>query len=499
MFSKLVCIILIVTCFIVSWSFHDISGSRTNPPKDKFGVIIDCSSFTTSVTIFVWKSSFAYPEILNNINFLSHKNGVVAKLQIPQNLNNLFINSYLGKGYIKSIVDYIDSNIPEESKKFMKIYIMGTSNLDQHTQQVKLEQISQKIKERLNIPEIEVSEETELNIGVYNWIAINSLSRRFIESVQKRTVKKQTIAVVEMNHNNVQVTFHYKIGMDALIAGYLQKKPNAYKTLQHLTLEPGISKRGRGGYPYTIISVLFKDLGIEKARSAYIDFLIKNQFKTIVKHIKNSKEYKEKDPLIVQDPCLPNEIVEVLHKPIRMLFTNEKTIGFKATKDEDLFTLSIKGSGDYWKCKSYLKNLLHLARAERLSCHSTDLYCSTSLIGSLFIPFEFYEVVGIIEFHDIANKLNLGGNYDRNKISQKTKEYCTSPYKKLLEKYAKPYRDEDYVVIQNCFKALWIDTFLTYALKMPDDFKNFSTIEMVGGNAFEWTLGAMVNKSLATI
>lgn len=495
MSPKLACFTFVTTCFIISLSLNGIPTLGTDFSKVKFGIMIDTSSSATSVNIFAWKSSLVYPEILNNIDYLRNENGVAARLMIPQGLKDLLVNSWKEIGYVKSIIDFIWSNIPAESNKFTKIYLMGTSDLDNRTQQVLLERISLKIKEKMPISEIEVSIETEMNIGIYKWIAINSLLDRFIESAKMDPINRQTVTVVEMNHYNVQVTFHYKIGMDALIAGYLQRRPAAYKTLEHYILESNISKRGRGCYPYTLVSVLFKDLGIERARSAYIDYLIESQLKISKSYFRESDEWK-RNLLIVQDPCLPNKAVEFLDKPARMLSTSKKIIGFTTLKDEEKFTLSIKGSGDYWKCKSYLKNLLRLARTDRLSCDTTDKYCSTSLIGSLFIPFEFSEAVGIIDFHDLANKLNLGGKYDRSKIVQNTKEYCTSPYKELLKKYAKPYRDEDHVVIQNCFKALWIDTFLSYALQMPDDFKRFRTIEKVGDQAFEWTLGAIVNKSV---
>lgn len=485
-----------MTCFIISWLFFETSG-EINSSTERFGVIIDCSNFTTSVNIFVWKSALVNQDLLNNINFLKYKDGGPVIQQIPQNLFNLMGDSSKERGYVRSIVEFIRLNVPEESRKFMVVYLMGTSDLDHSTQQVLLERISFKIREKLDLFKIEVSIETKLNLGVYNWIAINSLSRRFIENVERKPIKPQTIAVVEMNHYDVQVTFHYKMGMDALIAGYLQKEPDTvYKTLENHHLELNISKRGRGGYPYTLISVLFSGLGIERARSSYIDYLIKSQLKTVEKHVKSSDKYKEKYPLIVQDPCLPNKIVEILHKPIRMLSTKDKTIGFTSTQEEDKFTLSIKGSGDYWKCKSYLRNLLRIAKSERLNCDTTDKYCSTSLIGTLFLPFEFYEVVGIFDFHDIANKLNFQGDYDRSEFVEKTKQYCMTPYKKLLEMYAKPFRDEDYVVVQNCFKALWIDTFLSYALQMPENFENFRTLGKIEGQTFEWTLGAMINKSL---
>lgn len=464
---------------------------------ERFGVIIGCSKSTTSINIFVWKSTLRNQDLLNNINFLKNENGSAVIQQIPQNLYNLISDSSKERGYIRSIVEFISLNVPEESHKFMVVYLMGTSDIDHPTQQVLLERISLKIREKLELFKIEVSIETKLNLGVYNWIAINSLSRRFIENVGKKPIKPQTIAVVEMNHYDVQVTFHYKMGMDALIAGYLQKEPEiVYKTLENHTFVPNISKRGRGGYPYTLISVLFNGLGIERARSAYIDYLIKSQLNVIEKYVKSSDEHKEKYPLIVQDPCLPNKIVEVLHKPIRMLSIKDKTIGFKSAQEEDKFTIGIKGSGDYSKCKSYIRKLLRVAKAERLNCDTTDKYCSTSLIGTLFLPFEFYEVVGIFDFHDLANKSNFWGDYDRSKFVEKTKQYCTTPYKNLLEMYAKPSRDEDYVVVQNCFKALWIETFLSYALRMPENFEKFKTLGKIEDQTFEWTLGAMINSLL---
>lgn len=463
------------------------------------GVIIDCGKSMTSVGIFAWNSTLEYPKLMNNIRFLKqHDNGEDAIVKVPQNLLNLIDNSNRLRKYVKLITNFIDANVFGENRDSLIIFVIGTADIDQYTQQTLLESIKLEIERNQSKSiKVEVSLETKFNKGIYRWIAINSLNKRFIESVKGGIEKKLTFAVVEMTKQDVQVTFHYKMGMDGLIAGYLQKSPRvALSTLLNFKFEPKISWKGRGGYPCTLISVLFKGLGIETARIHYIDYLVKLNIKTVQNYMKKSEEYRGRKQLFIQDPCLPSKVVEVIDRPKRILSAIDKVAGLAKVEDEDedeeKLTLSMKGTGNYWKCQTYIKNLFEFAKEERLNCDITDSYCATSLIGTLFLPFEFYDVVGVFDFD---SPINLGNQYDGAKITGKMKEFCTRPYKELLEVYAKPYTDLDYVIIQLCFKALYIDTFLTYAIQMPKDYDKFKTIDESGNQNLDWILGAMVDKA----
>lgn len=471
-----------------------------------YGVIVDCGSSGTRAHIYQWDSILEYPELLHDIGPSRGAKGEPLSLKIRPGLSSLADNPASSSDYIKPILDFIIEHIPESRHPYTGIYILATAGmrlLDEQTQKDIMTDIANYVKENYRFARVRTSVISGADEGMYQWISVNSKARRFLE--KETDSKTKTFAVIEMGGASAQVTYQLRRGMEGVQA--TQLPASALEDYYDQTVEPAISRSNLIEHTYRLHSTTFLGFGSASAREAYLDLLIKEhqKFHSLLawptKLFKSCFGLSGMDDEIadtVDDPCMPvGYLSDRMKKPKAMFAVRNKTIGFIADEDdnEKNFFYKLRGRGNYAKCKRLVERMLKLAKKEGLNCKPHES-CTMSLIGTKFVPFKRYDFVAIGDiFHTTNIMLRSSGVYDHNKIVTKTKTICETPYNELQQKYPNLQDQSRYYL--ECFKAVWVDTFLVKALRMPEDFEMLKTINSIGGDELDWTLGAVLDKSLA--
>lgn len=494
-----------LVCLIVSFNQATAqvdAAPTTNGTKEyTYGVIVDCGSSGTRAHIFEWDSALDYPALLNDIEPLRDLDGKPFTMRIRPGLSSLKDNPDKASDYMQPILDFITSKIPEESHQRTGIYILGTAGMRLLNRKTKLkimDDIAEHIKNNYGFARVRTNVISGAAEGMFQWITVNSKAKRFATASSSH----QPYGVIEMGGASLQVT--YKLNrMDTYINKTLLKYPGAQEAFQSQIVTPSISRNTKR-YNYTLVSTTFLGLGSNSAREAYVDLLVMNAehkhrdwFNVINRVLKtNVGKYNKAKPLDLKDPCLPKGATQILLKPTKMLRSPEKTVGFHISENDDTFTVRLSGSGKYSLCQRYMKKMLATVKEEKMNCRNNKP-CTMSLIGTPFVPFKNFDFFGLGDFYYTTNEmLNLAGKYDRRKIVNKSKTICQTAYKKLLFLYKQANRNDKSRVLLECFKAVWMDTFLTDGLRMPTNYNKFETIGKIKGDSIDWTLGAVLEKSL---
>lgn len=408
--------------------------------------------------------------------------------------------------YFQPILDFIVQNIPESKHHQTGIYIMATAGmrlLDEPTQESIMDITSKYIKDKYNFARVRTSVISGAEEGMYQWISVNAKAKRFLD--KNTDVRTKTYAVIEMGGASIQVTYQMRSGLYHEIKSSLSKEIWDIYTAQ--LIEPAMSKYNQLEQEYVLHSTTFLGFGSNSARDAYIDLLIKNnEMKQsfskwqdkLIKSLfgKPTSTYK----WVLNDPCLPRDHIELVKKPKRMLSIKNQTIGFALDDDEPYFEVKLRGSGNHRKCKGLVTAMLNTAKKEKLNC-KPDEKCTMLLLGESFVPFDtsihfdFYAIGDF--FHTTNLMLRSAGNYNHEKIVYRTQHICNSSYKELTAMYPEVAADKTKGdrIAQECFKAVWVDTFLVKGLIMPYDFNSLKTVNKIKGDDPEWTLGAILDKS----
>jgi Golgi nucleoside diphosphatase len=495
------------------------SASESGPPQT-YGVIVDCGSSGTRVHIYQWDTELTYPNLLQDIEPMRDPvtNETVSKKFTP-GLSKLADSSTEDiHAYIKPVADYIAEKVPESRHQFTVVYLMATAGmrlLDEKSQERIMTVAKNYIgawwriaenRSHYNFRDVTTSVISGSQEGMYSWISVNSRTKRFLHPESDQQTK--TYGIMEMGGASVQVAYQLAPGVKELILSVMSSD-HLKKIYEAQVIVPQISRNHSEESRYELHSTTFLGFGGDSARDAFLDLLIKKHnvkshaslwFRSI------SRWFKRPEPMmVVYDPCSPSGYKSELKKPSRMLVSTTKTIGFTIEDADEnteggLFSFRVKGVGNYAKCKRLVEELLWTAKEEKLNCKPDEL-CPMELLGEYFVPYLGIDYIGIGDFYYTTNTmLEQDGNYKRDEIRDQTKKICQTPMSELEKTYFDIANSDSPKVRERihseCFRAVWVDTLLRKGFRMPED-ASFMTRSEVYGEEPDWTLGAVLDKSLA--
>lgn len=440
----------------------------------RYGVIVDCGSSGSRAHIFKWKRNLISKriELVRDNSRGKH---------ITPGLSSLKDEPHKASDYLEPIMDFISEAIPEEHRVRTPIHFMATAGLrllDDKTRQAILNDIDRDLRGRYGFSNVNsqvISGEKE---GIYSWVSLN-MNRGLRDGQYVRTY-----GMIEMGGASTQVAFELDPGLERSVLNDLKKNEEraAFKQEQ-LSLEVGPESSVR------LFTATFLGLGVNSAREASIDLLVKDNIPEVSKKIKDG--YPE---IKLQDPCLPLGAKETVLRPRALLTQTNQSIGFVIKQSEATFKVLSEGSGDFFECMNLLERVIKLAKQERLNCPLENKPCAMDLLGSNFIPYGRYPFVGLSEMFFTTNEMmNSAGLFNRSQVLHETKRICSSRYDNLFEMYAGRNETPDDRVLYECFKASWLLTILhDHGLNMPQDYDNFRTVEQIDGEEIDWTTGAMI-------
>lgn len=478
-----------------------------------YGVIVDCGSSGTRANLYHWSNALIYPALLNDIEPMRNKKDNSAlSLKKSPGLSSMKDEPEKSSEYMKEIMQFITENIPTESQSSTGVYIMATAGmrlLDKEIQEQIMNDIAKDILTRYNFAKVKTDVISGAQEGMYQWISVNSKAKRFVPAMDsskkldgKKLDGKKTFALIEMGGASIQVAYQLQPELGREILGKLPKDSGALPAFVNQIVEPNISQEAQG-LKYELHSTTFLGLGSNSARDNYLDMLIKPSKRIdqrVGRFLKKKlfhKSESEKQQYVVKDPCMPIGSSEEVTKPKRMLSKDEKkTIGFRVEDDEETITVRVVGTGNYAACRKSVSKFLKLCKTEGLNCDPEEP-CTMHLLGTEFVPFEAYEFLGLGEFYyTTLSMMELDGQYNHEAIVEKTVEMCELSIGELEKKYPHANDFDKNRSKTECFKAVFADTFLTEGLMMPRNYKKLTTVGKIGKDSIDWTLGAVLDKSL---
>lgn len=526
----------LLALFTIGCQFGRSIADELHDDEYTFGVIVNCGSSGTRAHIYQWLTRLDYPELLHHIEPMTDENGKPITYDISEKgLSAVSPHPEDAVEYMKPLLEFISANIPKDRHSYTGVYIMATAGmrlLDESEQQEIMRLLKEYIENNYDFKIVSTDVISGADEGKYQWISLNSKAKRFLnKNIDPKKVK--TFAVFEMGGASLQVTYQLSNAMYRSIAVDFPDK-HLRELFKSQITEPSIS-RGEPGkevvhkrflhkkesepdaeHFYRLYSTTFLGFGSNSIREALHDLLIREQlfskfsklrgtFKSSLKCLKpktsDETESDHRYQLVVKDPCIPVGHSETIVRPEKILHkSSSKTIGFTPIEDDEkTVDIVIEGAGNYDKCRQAVIRVLNVAKTEKFNCESSEP-CAMSLIGVPFIQFERLNIKAIGDFfYTTANSMiDLAGTYNHRAMRKKTEAICNTPYDRLAEKYPDANCSKDMTrLYTECFKAVWVDTFLTKALRMPRDYESLETAAKINGQGLDWTLGAVIDKSAA--
>lgn len=330
--------------------------------------------------------------------------------------------------------------------------------------------------------------------GIYGWLSINYMIQAFDKpELHQHGKNHTTYGLLDMGGASTQVVFQPNTTEMA------DHTHNLYRiSMLHLPSLGSDNGTTIGKYEvpefetFNVFSDLFLGFGMYQALDKYRKGLIEAH------DMDPSEKHLFKGP--ITDPCLP--------------------LGATLTDNLDDTKVDFLGASDFQGCLNSIFPVL--ANASDPAANLCQQLAANSLISSCLLSdlipafdFDVNHFVGVSGYWDALNKLlspsgidnddneDQTQKYDYRLIYDKTQELCSLLLTKLLginnKKPPKERMKED-LLMQLCFKSLWILNFLHVGLGFPrlgiDEleskdrkFKSLQLVEKMGGSSFSWTLG----------
>lgn len=457
---------------------------------NSYGVIVDCGSSGTRAHIYMWDSSLSHAELLHRIEPVRDAQNKPVSLKITPGLSSLRDDPESSSRYMQPIINFILRTVGEQ---MTGVYVLGTAGmrlLDSAARLSIVKDVSKDLKDNHNFAKVDTSVISGSDEGVYEWISVNAKAKRLNNSA--------TYAIVEMGGASIQVTYQLKRDIYERVSNDLQDvRQDALYVFRSSIVEPQIS-RDAEEQNIKLVSLTWLGFGSNSAREAYVDLLIRDYIRrTSTPPLELAQTIES---LGIVDPCIPLGGTDTVVRPTKVLLgAQRQTVGLVLEDDDEPnFQVNLVGSGNYEKCRRSVRRMLFRAKNEKLNCKQLEP-CAMSLIGTPFVPHDALQFLGLGDLYHTTKLLNSSGTYDRDRVIDKTKEMCNSDLVKLRLLYPDVKKDKKSIerLLEGCFKAVWIDVFLTDGLMMPHDSKNLETVNQINGEEIDWTLGAIMDKALA--
>lgn len=471
----------------------------------EYAVMIDAGSSGSRVQIYVWSPHSGDPRQLLNVRFLKDSTtGKDVFMKITPGLSSTALNPGSASDYLDPLLAYAAAHVPLEKQSQTALYIMATAGmrlLDPASQKAILDDlrddISKKYKFLLTENQVQVISGKEE--GIYSWIALNYLTRKFDHRMtpqkpvtvnlegRKMTTRERTIGMIEMGGASVQIAFEIsnKHDLEEIRQRQGAKSMDELKEML-VELNLGCSAHDED-HKYLLYVKTFLGLGANVAHESYLQKLERSSVSTRLSlssstNLNATASLATNSPLI-SDPCLNR--------------------GTKSKKDHlNNLNLTVpvefEGAGNFEVCKKKVDALLDIKSEETMQCSSNESRCPLTELSKTRVAFEDTEFYGFSEFFFSLNDiLRLGGQYSYDKVKNAVNAYCASDWQLLSSRYENklyPRADQDRLA-KECFKSTWVMTFLHEGLRMPKTFTGFKTVYKIDDNTVQWTLGALLYKT----
>lgn len=451
-----------------------------------YGVIVDCGSSGSRAHIFRWRPS----RRLKHVELLRDKpGGKPLNLHITPGLSSFKDEPDKASDYMEPIMQFISKSVPQDRHLDTPIYFLATAGmrlLDDSVRKKILTDITRDIRAKFNFPKIKSQVISGAVEGVYSWLSLN-----VNEMIKGTSDRGRSYGMIELGGASTQITFELNPEIEALILNRLNDSDasSAFKT-ERVNLDLG------SGKSVNLFATTFLGLGVNSAREAAIDLLVKDYlYSTEGTETTDESRLKKFDGHL-KDPCLPNGSSEIIVRPIELLHKSQQSVGFISKQGGETFNVRLEGNGDFLTCITLLDRTLQIMRKEKLNCPSEKSPCPMALLGTNFMPYERFPFVGLSEFFFTTNEMmNASGLFNRTKVLHETQRICSTDYNLLHDLYMSSGVTQKDRILYECFKASWLLTLLhNSGFRMPVDYNDFRTVDKLDGEEIDWTIGAMISE-----
>ncbi|KAI3650673.1 hypothetical protein MP228_004154 [Amoeboaphelidium protococcarum] len=258
--------------------------------------------------------------------------------------------------------------------------------------------------------------------GLYGWISLNYLTHTLYQDY--------TVGFLDMGGASAQIAF--------------QPSPDQVRLhgndCVNISVVDFTHSSKQAIFNHTIYTTSFLGFGANQARKNYVEQVLQDQ---------------------TVDPCLPK--------------------GFKTDVATSTAHKSVKGDGDYDKCRESLVPLLH----KEAKCD--DIPCIFNGVHSPEIPFDEMPFYGVSEYYYVSHDYGLDGVYNSQKFDEAAKKSCAN--------YSK---NDDKSTELSCFKSSWVSVMLHDGFGYKSTFQDFKSVLEINDTDVSWTLGAVIYLSSKT-
>lgn len=481
---------LLYTSYLLTKGYLDDSSItdsfyRNNDGENlEYAVVIDAGSSGSRVHIYNWPPHSGNPSHLLDIHQVTDSFGRPLVKKILPGLSSYSNEPHKATDYLYPLLQFAAEHVPTSKHKETPLFILATAGmrlLSKNAQEVILNNLQQNIPQNtsFHFPPSNVEIISGKQEGIYSWIAVNYLLRRFHHSSEingeyatlkmnklpnsSSTFKLHTVGMLEMGGASLQVA--YDVTDDHNIMKH-----------QDTTLKSNLAEFNLGcmdhdtEHTYRIFVSTLLGFGANRVRKLYSEDLVYFQLD------KSAKENRTM-PSIIFDPCLSKDATEMISKET------------KKSSDVSANVL-LKGTGKFNEC--YKKIIPYL----NLTCEQKQCEANSIIKPSLnFSERAFY---GFSEFwYTMEDVLRIGGKYNYQQFQKAAKDYCSTRWSTLLNRFHQGvYTLADRKRLQyQCFKSAWMSVVLHEGLKVPVNYGGLRSASVITGQHAHWSLGALLYRT----
>lgn len=463
------------------------TGDTTLGPGVRYGIVLDCGSSGSRVYVYFWPPHSGNARDLLNIQQLMGHDGKPVVKKITPGLDKFENNAGAASDYIRPLLKFAASYIPQEQRKETLLFILATAGMRMIpfvAQRAILKDLQTDIAAEFPF----VISESNFEVisgkleGVYAWIAVNYALRKFDhgeedhplvavevpgESPKKTHIRRRTVGMIDMGGGSMQIAFEVT-SKSALLPKHRVVEFNL--GCQHNDLD----------HTYRVYVSTFLGFGANEARDRYEVVVMENADHSNVTQrpgsdnsTQNSHLYHHHGKRVLADACLPPGL-------------------FFEKQDEEGHTHFFRGTGDYLACREAVLPLLNLSA----SCEQE--LCSMNGVHQPTISYHNTEFYGFSEFwYTMQDIYRKGGLYDQEDFQNEAQKFCSTKWATLqsrMDQNLYPKADEHRMKMQ-CFKSAWITAVLHQGLKFPPTYRQFHSVNLINNRDVQWTLGALIHRT----
>lgn len=405
-----------------------------------YGIVVDAGSSGSRLQVFRWDdpsstlaSSKSSNELLNSVPQIEQKKEW--GMRINPGLS-AYVNKpgKIWKKHLKPLVEFAAKIVPKEKQRDTPIFIQATAGmrlLPEKKRSAILKEVCNSVRKHSDFEldsctdHVQVIDgETE---GIYGWIALNYLEKKFDNFDNKKGIDSgSTFGFMDMGGASTQIAF---VPSD---------KDERKKHIKELYM---VRLRNIDGtkQEWPIFVSTWLGFGANEAHRRHL----RNLIMTLPEGVNYDKDGDS--TYDISDPC------------------SQK--GLTIQQELKGITYDIRGSGDYRQCLRTIYPLL----LKHLPCKESS--CLFNGVSAPKIDFTKDKFVGISEYWYTANDVfHMAGEYNFKEFEQSLQGFCESDWDSVEKKF----EDGKYgpnmrlpLLKDSCFKASWIVNVLHEGFGLP--------------------------------